>query len=95
MRSSWLLRGDRRLLRRGVALACLILAACSLGAAGVSLAGPTGSPLAAGRGPGILLPAIAVSFLVVLAAVVRGRGTVSAPRRPVRHPAAETFRKSA
>lgn len=88
-------RTNRRLLRRVAGLLCLVLAACSLVAAGISLAAPPG-PLPSGgwRAPGPLLPAIAISFVLVLAAAARERRT-RLEARPAPRPVSETLRKSA
>jgi len=103
MRRSFGTRRDRRALRRLAGLLCLLLAASCLVAAGVSLAAPapaggTGT-VEAGPPPvprvAVLLPAITLSFVVVLAAAARGRRSLPQRVRRVRRPESETFRKSA
>lgn len=89
-------RADRRLLRRVAGLLCLVLAASSLVAAGITVAAPTGAlALGTSRAPGPLLPAIALGFVVVLAAAARGSRPLPPRARPAHRPAPETFRKSA
>lgn len=71
MRGALWLQVDRRVLRRAAALLCLILAFSCIVAAGVTLAAPGPLPEPTRRTLPILLPLVAVSFLVVLGAVAR------------------------